>query len=155
MNQPHRTAVRSTEPRTAVNRTAPGWRRRGPRPRKQVDGAHLAVDSQADCGRERAERLVTVDLLAGLHIRERIPDADADADQLGELRSEPGKVRGAAGQDDLADAQRAGLRLVELERGDELAGEGVSCWTTASRTFSACSLVAQRESTARRATARA
>ena len=50
----------------------------------------------------------------------RICDPNGHADQALELGAEPGQVRGAAGEDDLADAQRAGLVLVELERGDEL-----------------------------------
>ena len=56
---------------------------------------------------------------------ERVADRDADADQALELVGDPAEVRGAAGDHDLADAQRAGLVLVELERGDELAREGL------------------------------
>ena len=58
---------------------------------------------------------------------ERIADANAHADQALELAGEPGQVRGAAGEHDLADAQRAGLVLVVLERGDELARERLDC----------------------------
>ncbi len=54
---------------------------------------------------------------------ERIADADADADHLVERVGEAVEVRGATGDDDLADAERVRLGLVELERADELAGE--------------------------------
>jgi len=63
------------------------------------------------------------DLLRNLHPRQRITDANVHADQALELAGEPGKVGGATGQHDLADAKRAGLVLVVLERGDELARE--------------------------------
>ena len=58
-------------------------------------------------------------------VHERIADADRDADQAPELGVDAGELGRAAGQDDLADAQGAGLVLVELERRDELAGECV------------------------------
>ena len=54
---------------------------------------------------------------------ERVADADAHADHLIERRGEALEVRGAARDHDLADAQGVGLRLVELERADELARE--------------------------------
>src|SRR5918999_3287971 len=121
-NQPDRRAVRSTAPRTAVSETAPGWRRVRPSSLGTRLTARTAsvLHPEADRGSQRAERLLAVDLLADFHVGERIADADPDADQLRELVRQPRKVSGAAGQDELADAQGAGLRLVELERGDEL-----------------------------------
>ena len=53
----------------------------------------------------------------------RVGNADGDADQPLELLGEPAAGGAAAGDEDLADAERAGLLLVEAERGDELAGE--------------------------------
>src|SRR5207248_4357951 len=41
------------------------------------------------------------------------------------LGRDPGEAGGAAGDDDLADTERPGLMLVELERRDELAREGL------------------------------
>ena len=56
---------------------------------------------------------------------ERVADAHRDADELLELGREPGELRGAAREHELADAERVRLALVELERGDELAAEGL------------------------------
>ena len=51
------------------------------------------------------------------------PTRTRTPDQALEFRCEPRKVRRAAGEHDLADAQGAGLVLVVLQRGDELARE--------------------------------
>jgi hypothetical protein len=59
-------------------------------------------------------------------VGERIADARPHAEEARELRGEARKLGGPAGEDDLADAERARLALVELERGDELAGELVN-----------------------------
>ena len=56
---------------------------------------------------------------------ERIADATRTPISRWSSSASPAEVRGAAGDDDLADAQRAGLVLVELERGDELPREGL------------------------------
>ncbi len=80
----------------------------------------LVLDPEADGNGERAALLELADLLRDLHAREGICDADRHADQPLELAAEPDQMRRAAGEDDLADTQRAGLVLVELERGDEL-----------------------------------
>jgi len=48
-----------------------------------------------------------------------------NADEALQLRGEAGEGCGSSGDDDLADAERARLMLVELERGDELAREGL------------------------------
>ena len=72
---------------------------------------------------------------------QRIADRDADADQPLQLLGEPGEVRGAARDHDLADAQRSGLVLVELERGDELAREGLELAPNRFASASACSWV--------------
>src|SRR5207247_1460705 len=85
-----------------------------------VDRSHSSVlDSEADCGRERTDLLGVLDLLANLDPGERVARPDADADQGLKLFRKPVQMRRAARQDDLADAQRIGLLLVELERGDE------------------------------------
>src|ERR671924_1474500 len=87
--------------------------------------ARLVLDPETDRDGERADRLGVTDALSDPHPRERVADADAHADQAFEVVGEPAEVRGAAGEDDLADAERAGLPLVELERGDELPREGL------------------------------
>src|SRR6185295_8224027 len=52
-------------------------------------------------------------------------DADVHADEPLERGSEAGQTRGASGENDLADPERIGLALVELKRGDQLAGEAL------------------------------
>src|SRR5215210_1383086 len=73
-NHPQRTAVRRTAPRIPVSATGPGWRR--PRlsslGRRLTARTGLGLDSEADRGREGAERQVVVDLLSDLHVGERI-----------------------------------------------------------------------------------
>src|SRR4029079_16493917 len=84
------------------------------------------LDPEADRDRQRAELLVGLaQLLAELHAEQRTAHRDADADELLELVGDAAEVRAAARDHDLADAQRSGLVLVELERGDELAREGL------------------------------
>src|SRR3954452_1752038 len=83
------------------------------------------LDPEADCDRERPELLGLANLLPELHSQQRIADGDAHADQLLKLVRDAAEVRSAAGDHDLADAQRSGLVLVELKRGDELPREGL------------------------------
>src|SRR5207244_8951649 len=83
----------------------------------------LVLYAQSDCDGERTDLLGLADLLRDLHPRERIADANVHADQPLELAGQAGKVSGATRQHDLADAERAGLVLVVLERGNELARE--------------------------------
>src|ERR671924_781862 len=83
------------------------------------------LDSETDGDCERADLLRIADALRHLHARKRIADADAHADQSFELSGEPGQVRRSSRQHDLADTERAGLVLVVLQRGDELARERV------------------------------
>src|SRR5207244_4152438 len=78
---------------------------------------------QSDCDGERTDLLGLADLLRDLHPRERIANANVHTDQPLELTGQAGQVRGATRQHDLADAERAGLVLVVLERGNELARE--------------------------------
>src|SRR5947209_15937202 len=86
----------------------------------------LVLDPETDCHRERPDLLGLTHPLGDLHTRERVADADPHADQSFELAGEPGQVSGAARQDDLADAEGARLVLVVLQRGDELAREGLN-----------------------------
>src|SRR4029078_4962341 len=80
------------------------------------------LDPEADRDRQRAELLVGLaQLLAELHAEQRSAHSDAASHELLELVGDAAKVRAAARDHDLADAQRSGLVLVELERGDELA----------------------------------
>src|SRR2546428_9880014 len=81
----------------------------------------LVLDPESDCDGQRADLLGLADLLRNLHPRQRVADANVHADQALELAGEPRQVGGAAREHDLADAKRAGLVLVILERGDELA----------------------------------
>src|SRR5262249_16976121 len=74
-----------------------------------------------DC--ERAELRARVELLRHLEPRQRVTDAHLHTSEALELAGETREAGGATGDDDLADAERAGLVLVELERGDELARE--------------------------------
>src|SRR3954452_23427901 len=87
------------------------------------------LDPEADCDRERPELLGLANLLPELHSQQRIADRGAHAHQLLQLPRRPAEVRGAAGDHDLADAQRSGLVLVELERGDELSRKGLELAT--------------------------
>src|SRR5207302_4396040 len=73
----------------------------------------------------RADRLGLLAALRDLHTAEGIADPHGHADQTLEVVGEPFEMRRAAREHDLADAQRAGLVLVELERSDELAGKGL------------------------------
>src|SRR5205823_5288935 len=91
--------------------------------RQEVDSTHLVLDPQADSDGQGADLLRLADLLRDLHATKWIADAHAHADQALELAREAGEMRGAAREHDLADAERARLVLVVLERGDELAGE--------------------------------
>src|SRR5882724_7344198 len=75
----------------------------------------LVLDPESDCNGQRADLLGLADLLRDLHPRKRIADSNVHADQALELAGDPGQVGGAAGQHDLADAQRARLVLVVLE----------------------------------------
>src|SRR5919198_3097384 len=83
------------------------------------------VDPEADGDGERAHRLGGLEPLAGLHADERVAAPDADADQPLGLFGRAVERRRPAGEHDLADSERAGLALIELERGDELAREGL------------------------------
>src|SRR5207247_10191502 len=83
----------------------------------------LVLDPEADCDRERADLLGLAHPLGDLHPGERIADTHAHADQPLELAGKTRQMRGATRQDDLTDAERAGLVLVVLEPGDELARE--------------------------------
>src|SRR5205823_11009833 len=80
---------------------------------------------EADRDGERADLLGLLQLLAELDARQRVAHGDAHADQLLQLIAETLEVGGPARDHDLADAQRAGLVLVELERGDELPREAL------------------------------
>src|SRR5215212_5920630 len=84
---------------------------------------HLVLDPEPDRCCQRAERLFAVDLLADLDVAERVADARPHPEQPHELGGEAGKLCRAAGEDDLADAEGARLLLVELERGNKVAGE--------------------------------
>src|SRR5687768_3659334 len=83
----------------------------------------LVVDPESDGDGERAELILLRGLLRDLEPRQRVGNADGHADQALELAAQAGQMRGSAGEHDLADAQRGGLVLVELERGDELPRE--------------------------------
>ena len=86
--------------------------------------------------RPRASRAAPArELLADLDAHERIADATRTPIRRCELLGEAGEVRGAAREHDLADAERAGLVLVELKRGDELARERLHLPLSASRAF--------------------
>src|SRR5919202_2015156 len=98
---------------------------RSSRGRRLTARIRLVLDPEADRDRERAHRLGGLEPLPRLHALERVAEPDAHADQPLELVRQAVEVRRAAGEDDLADPERAGLALVELERGDELAGEGL------------------------------
>ena len=63
-------------------------------------------------------------MIAGrAHVRERVGAPDADARQALELLRQARNPARATRDEDLGDRERARLALVELERGDELAGE--------------------------------
>src|SRR4051812_25909509 len=85
----------------------------------------LEGHSKADGDSERRVGHAALDLLADRDSDERIPDADIHADKALKGGCEAGKTRGAACEDDLTDAERVGLALVELKRGHELAGEAL------------------------------
>src|SRR5204863_2366752 len=74
---------------------------------------------------ERSRLRELLHALAELDATQRIADPDANADQPLELLGKAVQLRGSACDDDLADAQRSRLVLVELERGDELPREGL------------------------------
>src|SRR5262249_59852372 len=83
-------------------------------------------DREQERSGKRTALLGLPELLRHLDAREGIADANATADQLLEPRGEPGKMRRPAGENDLADAKRSGLVLVELKRRDELAREDLN-----------------------------
>jgi len=65
----------------------------------------LVLDPEAHGDGERADLIALAYLLRDLHAGKGICDADRHTDQALELSAEPGQVRCAAGEDDLADAQ--------------------------------------------------
>ena len=67
--------------------------------------------------------MVVGDVRPDLDPPERIAEADGHSDELANRVGQALHVRGAAREHDLADAERTGLSLVELQRGDELASE--------------------------------
>ena len=79
--------------------------------------------AEADRNRQRGIGGTAAELLADGDTDERVADANRDADERAEGRRQALQHRRPAGEDDLADAQRVGLALVELERGDELPRE--------------------------------
>src|SRR6266540_7449065 len=85
------------------------------------------LDPEADGHCQRADLIRVADLLRNLHSGERVANADADSDEPFELGSKSGQVGGASRENDLADPERAGLVLVVLERGDELAHKCLDC----------------------------
>src|SRR5205807_6771680 len=84
-----------------------------------------SLDPETDCDRERADLLAVLDAPADLHADEWIADAHLHADQPLQLVLESRQVGGSTRENDLADAEGSWLVLVELERADELAREGL------------------------------
>src|SRR5207247_11425121 len=91
---------------------------------EEVDGTHeLVLDPEADGDGQRADLIGLAKALRHLHTDERVANPHLHADHPLELGGEAVQVRGAAREHDLAYAERVRLRLVDLERGDELARE--------------------------------
>ena len=91
--------------------------------REEVDGTHQSSIPSPIATASEPTLIAGRDALRNLEAGKRIPDADAHADEALDLLGEAGKLCGPAGDHDLADAETAGLVLVELERRDELARE--------------------------------
>ena len=72
-----------------------------------------------------ASGIAALDLFADRDSDERVADPDVHADELVERRCQARQARSSTGEDDLADTERVGLALVELERGDELSREAL------------------------------
>src|SRR5438105_1430194 len=81
--------------------------RRSSRGRRLTARTLSVLDPEADRDRERARLLRLAQSPADLDAGERIAHPDLYADQPLEILGEPFEVRRAAGQDDLADAERA------------------------------------------------
>src|SRR5262245_6356453 len=118
------TAVSSTASTTGTSTSHCGLCGR-PRRASSFGSRSIARIGPSPRFRGRSELLGLAQLLAELDAVQRVTDLDPDADQPLQLVRDAAEVRGAAGYHDLADAQRSGLVLVELERGDELAREGL------------------------------
>jgi len=85
----------------------------------------ISWPSRGRSGPQRPDSLGALQLLADRDAGEWVANAHGDADELLELGREPGELSGAACEHELADPERVRLALVELERGDELAAEGL------------------------------
>src|SRR4029453_10795367 len=85
------------------------------------------LDPEPDRDRERSRLVAEVDLRADVDALRRIAESDRNAHELGAGPGQAPHLRGAARQDDLADAMGSGLCLVELERRDDLACEAAEC----------------------------
>src|SRR5439155_11925716 len=95
----------------------------GSRGRRLTARTGSVLDAQADGHGHRPGGAVLAlsRLTRQLDARKRVGDANGNADQTLELGREPAAGRPAAGDEDLADAQRVRLLLVEAKRGDQLA----------------------------------
>src|SRR5438477_2173768 len=83
----------------------------------------LRLDRESDCDREGTGLGRRRDAAAELDPAKRVADTDGNAELAPELRVDAAELGAAAGEEHLADVQRVGTRLVELQRGQQLARE--------------------------------
>src|SRR3954469_16712067 len=97
------------------------WRLGSSRGRRLTALIASVLDPEPHGDRERAGRAVLglAQLAGHLHAGERVADPHGDADHPLELLGEAATGSAAAGEDDFADSERAGLLLVEAKRGNE------------------------------------